>query len=124
MPGRRSVKSHENEAVPTQFSEGDTVLLEQFFNLGLATSRKCDMLREVLGAREDARRHGGRQPHPLFLVELGGLEGGDPLDRIQKSGRELSFLDEKPLRNNGSRFSWEVAPNRQGTGGVRRSRHA
>lgn len=40
--------------------ERDTVLPEQFFNLGLATSRKGDMLLEVLGARDDARRHGGR----------------------------------------------------------------
>src|SRR5439155_23409126 len=61
-------------------AEDDAVFAEQIFDLLLASARQSKMLGEILGAGDDAWGSRRGQSHHLFLVELGVLEGGDPLD--------------------------------------------
>jgi len=55
--------------------QGDTVLAEEGLENGEAAPGQREVLRKVLRARDDPRRHGGRESHALPLVELGVLEG-------------------------------------------------
>ena len=73
------------------------VLAEQRLEVGLAAARDGEVLGEVLGAGDDPRRAARRQPHALLLVELGVLEGGEPLDLVEQGRGHARLLDEEPL---------------------------
>jgi hypothetical protein len=70
------------------YDQSDAALSEHVFDLLLAAAGHSDMLGEFFRAGDDARRPCRGESHHLLLVELGILEGGDPLDLIQQSGRK------------------------------------
>ena len=77
------------------------ILLEQGLEVMTASARQGDMLGEFLGARDHAWCARGGQEHPLLLVELGVLEGGQPLDLIEECGRKVGLEDVESLGQDG-----------------------
>ena len=59
------------------------VLGEKLLGFGHATPRQSHEQRPLLGAGDHPRSQRGRQAHLLLLVELGVLEGGEPLQQVQ-----------------------------------------
>jgi hypothetical protein len=73
------------------------ILVEEGLEIGAAPPRQGDVLGEFLSTGDHAGSERGGQSHPLFLVELGILECGQPLDLVEERGREAGLRDEQPL---------------------------
>ena len=58
------------------------------------------MLWMILGAGDDPWGGGRREPHRLLLVELGVLEGGQPLDPVDQEGWQPHLFHEESLGKN------------------------
>ena len=72
------------------------------------------MFRELLGAGDDARGGRRREPHALFLVELGILEGRKPLDLVEERRWEAGLLNKQALREHGPHLFRQRAGDRNG----------
>ena len=72
---------------------GDAVLAQQRQRSVQTPTGQRDVLREVLGAADDARLVPHRHPHRLRLVELGVLERRQPDQAIGQRLRQLGLLE-------------------------------
>ena len=70
--------------------------VERLANIIKAAARQADVMRKILGARDDARLVVGRQPHRLRFVELGILKRRQPKQAVSKSRRQ-AFLGDVDL---------------------------
>ncbi len=83
------------------------LISEQGLEVGQASTGDCQMLWKVLGAGDDSRRAPRRQAHPLLLVELGILEGGEPLNLVEQRRGQARLLDEEPLGAHDLQLGWQ-----------------
>src|SRR5258708_20383993 len=78
------------------------MLAKQRLEICPAASRKSNVLRQFLRAGDHARRGRCRETHALPLVELGVLEGCQPLDLVEQWRWQAGLLDEELLGENGA----------------------
>ena len=71
----------------------DTTLGEHLANIIEAAAWQPDVMREILGACDDARLVVRRKPHRLSFVELGVLKSSQPQQAIPKPGIQAFFGD-------------------------------
>ena len=70
----------------------DAHLGEHLANVIAAAAWQPDVMREILGARDDARLVVRRKPHRLRSVELGILKRCEPKQTVSKSGIQIFCL--------------------------------
>ena len=71
----------------------DAKLGEHLANVIEAATWQPDVMREILGARNDARLVVRRKPHRLRFVELGILKSGKPKQSVSKSRVQVLLRD-------------------------------
>src|SRR5438128_1602050 len=82
-----AVKLHIQRTTVAAFvanDHADAKLGEHLANVIEAAAWQPDVLREILGARDDARLVVRRKPHRLGFVELGILKRGEPKQSVSK----------------------------------------
>lgn len=72
-----------------------------------ASSWKANVLSQVFRAGDHPRRQRGGEAHALLLVELGVLEGGEPLDLVQEGRGQAGLLDEETLGEDTAHPLWK-----------------
>ncbi len=86
-----------------------------------AAARKSDVMRKILGARDDAWLVVCRQSHRLRLVELGVLERSEPEQSVSKPRMQLLLGDVDLIAKNEFQRHWQITDDR-GFSSTRRRR--
>src|SRR5262249_37724214 len=92
LPPKLTLKLHFHTTAVVPFvanGHSNAEVGERLANVIEAAARQSNVLRKILGARDDARLAVRRKPHRLCLVELGVLERSEPKQSVSKPRMQL-----------------------------------
>ncbi|HEY7188849.1 MAG TPA: hypothetical protein VH436_19970 [Vicinamibacterales bacterium] len=81
---------------------------QRLANVIEAAARQPDVMRKILGARDDAWLVVCRQPHRLRFVELGILERREPKQSVSKSRMQLLLGDVDLIAKDEFQRRWQI----------------
>jgi hypothetical protein len=101
-------------AIATFVPDGgaDTKIREGLANVIEAAARQSDVMREILGARDDAWLAVCRKPHRLRFVELGILERSQPKQSVSKSRMQPLLGDVDLIAKDEFQRRWQITDDR------------
>ena len=92
--------------------QANTKLDQRLANVIEAAAWQPDVMREILGARDDACLAVRRKPHRLRLVELGILERSEPQQSISKSRMQPLLGDVDLIAKDEFQCRWQITDDR------------
>ena len=110
-----AVKLHIQRTAVVAFvanDHADAKLGEHLANVIEAAAWQPDVMREILGARDDARLVVRRKPHRLRFVELGILKRGEPKQSVSKSGMQTLLGDVDLIAKDEFQCRWQIPDDR------------
>src|SRR5262245_46259049 len=91
---------------------GNTKVGQRLANVVEAASRQSDVMRKILGARDDAWLVVCRKPHRLRFVKLGVLERSEPKQSVSNSRMQVLLGDVDLVAQNEFQRCWQVSDDR------------
>ena len=110
-----AVKLHLQRSTVVAFvanDHADAELGEHLPNIIEASAWQPDVMREILGARDDARLVVRRKPHRLRFVELGILERSEPKQSVSKSRMQALLGDVDLIAKDEFQCRWQISDDR------------
>ncbi len=110
-----ALKLHlQTTAVATFVASGraNTKIREGLANVIEAAARQSDVMRKILGARDNAWLVVCRKPHRLRFVELGILERSEPKQSVSKSRMQPLLGDVDLIAKDEFQRRWQIADDR------------
>src|SRR5262249_15484389 len=96
LPPKLALKPHLQTSAVVAFvadRQTDIKVVQRLANVIEASARQSNVLRKILGARDDARLAVRRKPHRLRLGELRVLERSEPKQSVAKPRMQLLLGD-------------------------------
>src|SRR5262245_36514751 len=116
LAAKLTVKFHLETTAITSFvanGHANAKIVERPTNVVEATTRQSDVMRKILGARDNARLVVRRKPHHLCPVELLILECSEPKQSVSKSRIQIVLGDVDLIAEDNFQRRWQV-PNDRG----------